>query len=304
MLGGPVASVVAPVVGGGVRGGPGVGGGAGRSGGDARVAPVASVVTSVVAPVVGPDLERRWPRLSARRTCWFRGRERGGPGRRAAVGVAAARVDLGGWLAGRVALVRGVLPGCFSSPAGRGWTAAAAPGDGLSPLPLRGRETGGYGAPEVPAPGGSGLPAGPTPPGGVNGPGTAGSGSGGNSWGGVQGGLGAALIALLTLVLLRLARLALPTRSGARTYRRCRQHKSFPSNRSVLCVRASSVRALNPPRKERHTSACVFEVRVRRARLEHPGRPGGGRDEGGPSPQLRRTSALRVVLLRSPWPAR
>jgi hypothetical protein len=60
----------------------------------------------------------------------------------------------------------------------------------------------------VPAPGGSGLPAGPNAPGGANGPGTAGSGGGGNSWGGVQGGLGAALIALLMLVLLRLARRA------------------------------------------------------------------------------------------------
>jgi hypothetical protein len=59
-----------------------------------------------------------------------------------------------------------------------------------------------------PAPGTSGLPAGPNAAGGVNGPGTAGSGSGGNSWGGVQGGIGAALIALLTLVLLRLARRA------------------------------------------------------------------------------------------------
>jgi hypothetical protein len=64
---------------------------------------------------------------------------------------------------------------------------------------------GGGGAPLPPASAPSGLPA---VPGGTansaNGVGS-GSGAGGNSRGGAQGGIGAALIALLTLVLLRLA---------------------------------------------------------------------------------------------------
>jgi hypothetical protein len=42
----------------------------------------------------------------------------------------------------------------------------------------------------------------------ANGVSGSGSGAGGNSWGGAQGGIGAALIVLLTLVLLRLARRA------------------------------------------------------------------------------------------------
>jgi len=42
----------------------------------------------------------------------------------------------------------------------------------------------------------------------ANGVSGSGIGAGGNSWGGVQGGIGAALVALLTLVLLRLARRA------------------------------------------------------------------------------------------------
>jgi hypothetical protein len=55
----------------------------------------------------------------------------------------------------------------------------------------------------------SGLPA--VPGGGANsanGVSGSGSGAGGNSWGGAQGGIAAALIALLSLVLLRLARRA------------------------------------------------------------------------------------------------
>ena len=58
------------------------------------------------------------------------------------------------------------------------------------------------------APATSGLPAGPNTNGGVNGAGAAGSGSGGHSGGGARGGIGAALIALLSLVLLQLARRA------------------------------------------------------------------------------------------------
>src|SRR5205823_1909856 len=76
--------------------------------------------------------------------------------------------------------------------------AAAAPGAGVSSLPVPPMGAGGGGAPMSSAPALPRLPA--MPGGSANAVSGSGSGAGGNSWDGAQGGIGAALIALLVLV--------------------------------------------------------------------------------------------------------